>query len=168
MAVFFLGEIAYSAHDSWLAILKSRWTLVGLVAVGAVSLALLRGANVLYDPLWASATIAGLILACWAMSRLVRFTNTPVMNSLEFMGKNSVVFYVTHFPIIWTVMVTLGGLGISNPWLLFCAAAFSAFIIGTALAHLRNRVFVVGLLFALPARTKKVTKARHASAVTVQ
>lgn len=167
MAVFFLGEIAYSAHDSWIAILKSRWTLIGLVAVVAVSIALLRGAVVLYDPLWASATIAGLILACWAMSRLVRFTDTAPMRSLEFMGKNSVVFYVTHFPIIWGVMVTLSSFGIENPWVLFGTAALAAFTIGAALAHLRPRVFVIGLLFSLPTKARKIPTDRPAPAVPV-
>lgn len=154
MAVFFLGEIAHSAHDSWVAVLKSRWTLVSLVAVAAVSVALFRGSIVLYDPMWASATIAGLILACWAFSRLTRFTETAPMRALEFMGKNSVVFYVVHFPTIWAVMVTLGGLGIDNPWLLFAAAATTAFVVGTVLAHLR-RFAVVEILFSLPSRSRK-------------
>jgi hypothetical protein len=77
--------------------------------------------------------------------------------ALEFVGRNSIVYYVTHYTLIWALDVVLVDTwGWSQPWVVWAAGVFVAVICATALCLLRERWAPIGWLFVWPARTARV------------
>lgn len=100
-----------------------------------------------YGPRAAAGTLAGVFLlavAAWRLDRL------RVLRPLRFVGRNSIVYYVVHFPVITVVMTIGGALGLDLVWPLVAASAFSALLVGTLLARGRVRSSFVEGLFSAP------------------
>lgn len=57
---------------------------------------------------------------------------------LVFVGQHSIVFYATHFSVIWICDWWLSQLT-TSPWILWLAGSGAALIIGALMAHLRAR-----------------------------
>jgi fucose 4-O-acetylase-like acetyltransferase len=124
-----------------------RWTPVPALAVLVASY--LVGDMSGYGPRAVLGTLAGVFLLGWLV---VRTAEAPVVRPLSFVGRNSVVYYCVHFPLIIGIM-TLGGLlGVEQPYVLVGLSAAAAVGAGTALARNRGRSALVRGLFEMPAR----------------
>lgn len=62
----------------------------------------------------------------------------PTQPALTFIGRQSIVFYVTHFAVIWVVCWWVSQLT-TNPWLLWAVNIVAAMLVATVLAILRQR-----------------------------
>jgi fucose 4-O-acetylase-like acetyltransferase len=77
--------------------------------------------------------------------------------ALEFVGRNSIVYYVTHYTLIWALDVLLVDTwGWSEPWVVWAAGVVVAVICASALCLLRQRWAPIGWLFVWPAGTARV------------
>lgn len=165
--IFMLGELAYSSHGQWQRLMNSRWTFLGIASMAVVTIYAIGGdAKVLYDPLWLAATLSGVFVVCGLAIRLEPWAVRRPLRGLAFLGRNSVVYYTSHFPIIWGTVVICSTLGVTNPWLVYVTGAVAALTIGTLLALLAKKSVLVNLLFALPKRRPKDENGRSRPAPT--
>ncbi|WP_432561312.1 acyltransferase family protein [Kineococcus sp. SYSU DK003] len=148
MALFLLGWWVAEDPRRLAAVLRSRRLLVvaALVLVPAVLWAPDAG----YGPRATVATLAGAALAA---ALAARFADAAALRPLRFVGRNSVVFYVAHFPVLYVVMHVVPRFG-DFPTPVLVAAAFAAAVAAaTVLALLRSRWTVVEWLFTAPRRS---------------
>lgn len=68
---------------------------------------------------------------------------------MEAVGRESIVYYLSHYPVMVLVGAGLTSAGISNPWVHIMAALASALVVGWLLVRGR-RSPVVAILFRLP------------------
>lgn len=125
--------------------LGSLWTLpVALVlAVGSYLGTDMSG----YGPRAVVGTLAGVFVLAWLASRA---PGVRVLRPLRFAGRNSVVFYVVHFPLVVVLMTAAGRVGVDHAVVLLGVAFGVAVLVGTALALARERSAVVDGLFVAP------------------
>lgn len=146
-AFFFAGHV-YVQHQvvferragaTWLAV-----SGVVVVAGGAVSA---MGAPVKYEPLLAAVPVGGIAL-CLLLARWS--TGGPAARALAYVGRQSIVFYVSHFLTLWVVHTALDAAGVRGPVLVFLLGVSSAFAVGALLVTVRRRSRLVDALFRLP------------------
>jgi len=108
---FFLGAwVAQHGGDLVGRAGRSRVLVVALTALAlglAVASALV---DLRYMSLTVPGSVAGIVVAVLAARRL----SAGSTRSLRFVGRNSIVFYVAHFPVMQLLAMWLGGVG--APW----------------------------------------------------
>ncbi|MEZ0491243.1 acyltransferase family protein [Kineococcus sp. TBRC 1896] len=124
---------------------SSRWPFAAL-GVGVLSYAL--GDMSGYGPRAIAGTLSGVYLLAWGASRVSR---TAALRPLRFVGRNSVVFYCVHFPLVVVLMTAAGWLRISSSALLMAVAFVASVVAGAVLSLLRPRSSFVAGLFVAPA-----------------
>ena len=126
-----------------------------LIVVGAV-LSIIEPQAIRYHAaaVWAPLAAVALILL------IERFIPTgPIARPIVFVGQNSMVFYVVHFPVIWIVDWWLRQLDVVNPWVYFVLGVGAACASGYALVRAEEKWGVVRALFSWPtARPATVSK----------
>lgn len=143
---FFLGKLA-SEHASKLQrALASRWTLLMLPVVFGYGLAFSTLGPWRYYPPHIPFSIAGILLAIALASRIGPGVG---MSAWSFVGRNSIVYYVVHFPVIVLVVRIGQHLG-WNIDVTVAAGLMVAMAVGTGFAV--NRATPLGWLFAFPKR----------------
>lgn len=80
-----------------------------------------------------------------------RLTGGPGARALAYVGRQSLVFYVSHFLVLWVVHTALAQAGEHNAVLLYLLGVSTAFVVGALLVAARQRSRVVDALFRLPA-----------------
>ncbi len=156
--VFFLAGDLYVRHRDRLALdARRRWLVpaAALVAVaGAVASGL--GVEVQYSPLFLAAPLAAVVLAVVVLPtvRLGR-----VGAALAYVGRDSLVFYVTHFTVLWACAWDLRAAGVTNGWVVYGVTVVVALGVGLALTWARHRSLLVDALFRLPGRPARVPAA---------
>ena len=155
LAVFLLGEVAQSSLAKWQKLMSTKWVFVLLFAVGAASLTAATSDEIIrYDVRWFAASMSGVILACFFAIRAADLAMgtwlQTCVRAIEFIGRNSVVYYVTHFPVIFGVVLLCADFNVKSPILVMSIAVISALVVGTLLTILRERIPWVDLLFAFP------------------
>ena len=146
MAFFFFGAWVGQRWDQWMGIIRSNavfWALPAIVLMAAW--AVFR--DVGYGPLYALPTI-GFVVVASALA--LRLQNKNSVAPLIFIGKNSIVFYATHFPSIYLIMGACKQLGLTNINLIALIALLGTLAIGFALSFARTRLWVVRRLFEGP------------------
>lgn len=124
------------------------WLVVGATAmVLAGGLANVAGVEVKYDPLLAVVPAAGIVL-CLLLAPLAR--GGAAARALACVGRQSLVFYVSHFVTLWLVHSALAEAGGQDPFVLYLLGVSTAFGVGALLVSLRRRSRVVDALFLLP------------------
>lgn len=74
---------------------------------------------------------------------------------IEFVGRNSIVFYVVHYPLLWVMDVLLVQTwGWTEVWVVWAVGVAAAIAAGSALSVARSRSRGVGTLFAWPVGTR--------------
>lgn len=157
MSIFFLGHLAHEYGDAWVRIVQSKWNWILTFPVGVAILLAMTGEAVRYSPEWLAASIGGVILAC----SISAFASQPRPNRLltrtlaylAHLGKNSLVYYVSHFPILYGVIILFSAFG-GALWAAFPVAILTALLCGYALVVARRRSRIVGALFTFPSRTR--------------
>lgn len=127
-------------HRAWLLLVAGATTVAG----GTLSAS---GVPVQYEPLFvwvpAAGIVAAVLLAEWAQ-------NTRPMAAFAWVGRDSLIFYVTHFPVMYIVARIANRAGMEDGIALYVIAAVSALAVGVAFSAAARRVKPVGWLFTWP------------------
>lgn len=145
MGFFFLGKLVAEHRDVLTRVLASRWSWAAVVVAGGWGFV-----SALIDPRSSWGALAPLsavgVLAAIKLAQLVddRAWTAP----LQYVGRHSLVFYATHFPVITAVSWAGWMLGI--PVLITVAAGFVlAILVGMLAVRLQQRTFAK-VLFEFP------------------
>ena len=145
-AVFMAGYLVATRRRWLAALVSSRWALVAAVIAAVVHIASPLGSG--YGPQSVLITAAGVVLLARA-SRAV--ADHRAMLPLRFAGRNSIVFYVSHYPVIAVVVTVASGVGMDTWGATAVLGAVVALTVATLLSLLRTRS-LVSWLFTFPAR----------------
>lgn len=151
--VFFIAGHLYAQHRDRLAFRPRRAWLAGSALVAAASaVASAAGVDLKYEPELVVAPVSGIVLCL-----LVAPAGVPARagRALAFVGRDSIVFYVAHYPVLWAFFETLAGLGVRAVLPMYVAGCAVALAAGTALSVGRRRSLVVDALFAWPAPSRR-------------
>lgn len=159
MTYFFLGAFAGRHWNAFLALIDRCESLfaAAAAAIGGVCVAYF---DVKSNPAFIALTLAFVIAACHLSRKVAgqRWTHLP-----NYVGRNSLKFYVSHFPAIYLFDVMAVRLGVTTADIVAVASMIFALSVGLMLSVASERSKVVQLLFSLPKLTKPST-ARPASA----
>lgn len=157
LLVFFIGGHLASQH---LAIFRRHRAVVAslgfaLAAVGAVLSVF--GVTVRYEALyvWVPAALCLAILAV-AESYRARRLNAP----LEYVGRRSIVFYVTHLSVQSLVISALVSVGVRDFTVLLVTAVAAAGIVGWIFVITTGKWPATDVLFRFPTREKAPSRHR--------
>lgn len=97
-------------------------------------------------------SVPGILGAMVISARLLgRMQDTLIGRASAYSGRQSMVFYVTHMPVL---LVTYHALyqfgGVRNPWLLFGIAMLAVLGFGLVMSRLKARSRIVSSLFSFP------------------
>ena len=109
IAFFFVGATLRPWMDRWLSARPIWPLLLAAVAVAGAFLQVPRGLHVPFRPDQALLSVAGILAATWLASRLPRVA--PV-RAVEWIGRNSIVTYLAHSPLLIPVGAVVAGSGL--------------------------------------------------------
>ncbi|MGB3829252.1 MAG: acyltransferase family protein [Ornithinimicrobium sp.] len=128
-----------------------RLLLLGcLVSVVVCSALAVAGHGVRYS---AAYVVGPLALVVLVQTLSGHYRRTRALGAFEYVGRNSLIFYVVHYAVEWLVVETALYLGFSSGRGIFVAAFTIALVAGVATSHSRHRWPPVDWLFAFPTRT---------------
>ena len=151
LAFFMLGTWAQRDQDQLLRAIRNKWIVLAslCLAVTAGYISVRSPDITTYDTRYVWGAAAGVLVAISVTHLALRRASGSVVT---YIGRNSIVFYVSHWPVIYLFM-TLVGPALPNVSVVVAAAAAStALAVGFGLAWVRHRNVVASALFALPAR----------------
>lgn len=143
---FFMAGDFVARHWVRLNGLLTRPWVVAICALAAAPVLLAAGSGheVRYDPLW-SIGILGAVFALRPLMELLAPTTIGI--GLAAVGRQSIVYYVSHYLVITLLFHALTRLaGVTSPWFLFVVTSVVAVALGYVLVHFR-RFRVIGWLF---------------------
>lgn len=146
MSYFFLGAFVARHWAAFLAFVDKRTSLV------AVLIAILGGIAAAYfdlksRPIAAPLVFAFIVGSCH-LSRKV--ADKPWAQLPNFVGQNSLKFYVSHFPTIYLFDVLGTQLGLEHSGLLAVLSIFAALAVGMIFSVGSEKSVLMQLLFSLP------------------
>lgn len=146
MTFFFLGAFIGRHWNHFLAVIDRRECLL------AVPIAVAGGIAAAYfdfksGPAFVLLTLAFVVAACH-LSRKVGDRSWAHMPN--FVGRNSLKFYVSHFPAIYLFDVMAVRLGMSNVDVIVPASICAALAVGLILSVASEKLAAVRLLFSVP------------------
>jgi uncharacterized membrane protein YcfT len=156
-AFFLLGHL-FAQHREAVA----RWSSHrGVLAAAAVAALIASGFNiagvkVLYEPVFAVGVIGAILLALHFMPLLPA---GRVNTLLQFVGRNSIIVYVSHLSAIKIVGTLMGRYGFDNPWVMFPILVAVGLGTGFVLIWASTRFRAARLLFAWPPPRARVGRA---------
>lgn len=139
---FLLGHYAVREKLS----LQGRWPIaflgLGAAVIGGVISA--TGVKIKYDPFFVWVPVGLTLFILWAAPL---YSSSRIGGGIEWIGRNSIVFYVAHFPVL-TVMARVMAETTALDGALFYATLFLiAVAVSAALQILRNQNLMVAALF---------------------
>jgi len=146
---FLLGHAAASRPLAFSLSGRSRHGLrvICAVLVIATSAFAVMGQPVRYSVPYVFGPVALLVLVHVIAAHYQTFRG---MELFEYVGRNSLVFYVVHYSAEWIVVQAAVGLGWDHSRGVFLAAFVTALFAGLLLCALRERWGAVDMLFAFP------------------
>jgi surface polysaccharide O-acyltransferase-like enzyme len=154
MAFFFLGAWTGARWPVWLAVVRSRWPLLAWPVVITASIAAVVW-QIRYGPAYV------LPAACFILAvsaSLYRVQSIRPFTPLIFIGQNSLIFYVSHFPTIYLVIGACRTIGVESPAIAALVAFPVAIATGLLLTLSARSSRVVDLLFVGPALPSSVQR----------
>jgi fucose 4-O-acetylase-like acetyltransferase len=147
MCIFFLGAYAGKHMTSWLKVVDSRWALLSLPAALAAMIASAVWVPFRYQP-----ELLPLFLLCSfaAMVVIKRLTTYVPMHGLQYLGRNSLIFYLSHVLTIFVVSKLLYWNGVRSASLCMAVSMTVAVIAGVILTWSSRRSAAVNWLFEMP------------------
>jgi fucose 4-O-acetylase-like acetyltransferase len=147
MSFFFMGAFAGQHLQQFVRILANRWSLALLpLVVGVSILSALRG-PINYTPLFTIAILPGIFGLC-ALLYHVQHSRTAA--PFKYIGRKSIVYYVTHIPVYLLMIRALSALGLTSPEIMIPACLVTGMVVATILAWAMDRSKLVACLFAAP------------------
>jgi uncharacterized membrane protein YcfT len=140
---FFTGNVFARHPDVLAGLIRRPWVVVGLAAVATAFGFVSTQIDVNRMPIFAPISLAGIVAA---IAVLQRIGGAGVFRPLRFVGRNSLVYYVVHIPVMYLVVGIADQYAEPVPLVGFLLGA--ALIAGTALAWLRHLPPVVWLFEA--------------------
>lgn len=135
-AFFFAGHFA---RKHWGTFEKlTKWNVAAYFAVGAFGFGILSafmGIELAFRGEFAVFSLMGIIVAIAITKKSVGATWTA---PVSFIGRNSLIYYVSHFPIILCVLYAQEAGGIQNIWAIAIPGLVLSFAAGTVLAKYRH------------------------------
>ncbi|WP_183086280.1 acyltransferase family protein [Mycetocola tolaasinivorans] len=155
---FFMFGVYFSTRQEAIESIIERRPVVITAALLAVATGLvnLSSLKVLYEPLYAPGLFGSIIVAVWLFRRI---PPNPVSTALEFVGRNSLIYYVSHLVPIHLTGFLMRDIGYSAHWPLFAVFLTVGFGTGTAFALLSARFAAVRILFEAPPFTSPPARA---------
>lgn len=150
-AFFFLGAWCARHPERLERVLDKPWFVgAGMLAAAAVGILNVVQQDVLYRAEFSWGVVGGLLVVCWVFPRL---GENPVTAGLEFVGRYSIVFYVTHLGPIMIALALADTLGVIEAWFMLPVLLLVGLGIplGLALGYAGRKHASVNLLFELPA-----------------
>lgn len=161
MSIFFLGAQAGAHMNRWLKIVDSPWSLLLLPVAVAFMLASSLQTVFRYQPellpLFVLCSFAALVL-------VRRLASCMPMRALQYLGRNSLIFYLCHVPVIFVVSKVLywNGVRSGEPCM---ALSFSAAVAaGVILTWGAQNYPAVNWLFEMPQLRGKRRRAARTAA----
>lgn len=147
----FLAGHLYSANKERVdASLRRMWVLVASsVTTASASLASAAGMEIQYNPVFIIAPFAALALCLRILPGRV---NGRLGSAAAYIGRDSIVFYVTHFTTIWLVALGLKELGVDDAWTMYGVGAVAAMAVGLGFTWARHNAPTIDALFRFPVR----------------
>ncbi len=124
--------------------------LVSLISVLASSGLAVTGHPVRYSAPYVLGPLALMVLV---QAFSLHYRTSRVLRPLEYVGRNSVIFYVVHYSVVWVVVETAAHLGLNSGRAVFVVAFVLALGAGVCLCRCRDRWECVDWLFTFPQRT---------------
>lgn len=114
------------------------------IAAGAASL---QGWKVLYEPLSVPGVLGFLLLL---MHLVPKAPPGPARSALEYIGRHSIAFYVSHLLVVVTGARVMSALGLTDPWLVLPTIVALALGVGTLISWASSRSRFASLLVSWP------------------
>lgn len=156
LAFFWLGDLITRRDMLRLPFLTNSAVVVasGVIAVGTGLVAAV-GPATRYSPLTAAGVVAGVTCLVVAARSL---SGTRVESILATVGRNTIVYYTSHYVIIAVTYFILNRIaGFSQPDVMFWILVVAALIGGWVLDETRRRIPVFNSLFVMPWRRTSVS-----------
>ncbi|SCW73985.1 Fucose 4-O-acetylase [Sphingobium faniae] len=158
MAFFFLGSWAGGHWALWMRVVRSRAALLGWIVIAGASAAAVVW-QLRYGPVH---VVPALCFIVAVSATACRMEGARGCAPLIFMGQNSLIFYVSHFPAIYIVMGVCRALGVEAAEAATLIAFPLALLAGLLLALAARVSRIVDLLFVAPAPPQRVVGALQA------
>lgn len=116
---FFAGAALRSVLDRWQAVRAWVPAILAVVAVVGGLGQVARGSVLLFRPDQAVVSLAGVLVAVWVAARLPR---TRPVRAIEWIGRDSIVTYLAHYPLLRGVQHLMGKTGwgeVATVWVSF-------------------------------------------------
>lgn len=147
MCIFFLGAYAGQHMARWLRMVDSRWALLSLPTALAAMIA-----SAVLGPFRYQPELLPVFLLCSfaAMVLIKRLATYLPMHALQYLGRNSLIFYLSHVPTIFVVSKLLYWNGVRSADLCMAVSMTAAVIAGVTLTWCSQRSATVNGLFEMP------------------
>ncbi|OII23726.1 acyltransferase [Frigoribacterium sp. MCBA15_019] len=150
LAFFFLGDAAARHRDAFEALARRRVVVaLGAVAALGTAVASTQLPGLRYD-LVAAIGVVGLVLVAVPLGS--RLASTPVGRGLSAMGRDSIVYYTTHWIVVTLGVHVLGALGLHQGTLMIVLLLVAGLAAPWVMVRLSRRSRLVAGLYAWPAR----------------
>jgi uncharacterized membrane protein YcfT len=151
---FVMGVFAFRHIRQWSPWVKSApGTIAVALLAAALSLQSVLDSNPQYDPflaVWVIVGIAALIRVCMALE-----ANKPIAAVLCYLGQNSLIFYVTHFPVVLIGYRLLYDAGVTRSVAIVPTLFVVSILVCWAMASAAHEFRPVGWLYKFPIRGNK-------------
>ncbi len=146
MAFFFMGAWAGQHWQRWIAVVHSRTTLIAWFPAIVASAVAIRY-HYAYGPWYALPALCFIVAVAATTYRVQHWrVTTPFI----FIGRNSLIFYVIHFPLIYGVIATMRALDIASGTLAALAGLGATLATGSMMTHGAKASSMIRLLFTAP------------------
>lgn len=141
---FFLSGHWYMQHrDRFVVGAPLAWA--GLAAAGAGAWMSVQGVIVRYEAVYAWVPLGLILWTVWIGARYQG--GSALARLIEWVGRNSLVFYVAHFPVQCAVVDALTGRGMTGFYPVYITALLASLFVAIVLQWLRERSNLVAGLF---------------------
>jgi surface polysaccharide O-acyltransferase-like enzyme len=167
LLIFFIGGHLYMSKQSAIdkALGKKFVLPVASLLALASGIANVVGLPVQYNVLYLIAPLSAIVFCVKVIPLMLASRFSSI---LAYIGENSIVFYVSHFTILWVLGKLLSDIGLKQGMTLYAIGVSAALVAGIALTYGRKRTKVLAALFQFPsisigARGRHVSYAADAS-----
>jgi len=156
MAMFFVGKFLAEKKDLFEWFSSRKAALLTTICAVVVPVVTISHEAAKYEVEYGLPIVGGVLFLMWAAKSVA---SKKVSRSLKFIGRNAVVYYVVHYPVIFLISLFCLKMGIEEAAVISLLTFIAAFTISTALSLLRVRNGWGEWLYVLPAPARRLLSA---------